>query len=126
LQRDFSLLGHQLVAGQAVNACVVLAHRRQEAFPQPDRFRPERFLERSFSPFEFLPFGGGVRRCPGASLALLELKVVLAALLSRYRFRLAPDRSEPLTRQHTVMGPRGGVRMAVVETLRGRRGDHRD
>ena len=55
--------GVDLEAGHYLVAAIYLAHRRAESWPEPERFRPERFLEREPSPWEFLPFGGGVRRC---------------------------------------------------------------
>jgi hypothetical protein len=57
---------------------------------QPSRFRPERFLERTPAPSEFLPFGGGRRACIGMAFAPMEMRVVLAALLARARLRLVP------------------------------------
>jgi cytochrome P450 len=113
LRVPFSLLGYELPPGVAVSACISLAHMREDLFPQPWRFRPERFLERTFSPFEFLPFGGGLRRCPGAALALFEMKVVLAALLARYRLRLVRDRPPRLVRRSFIMSPQDGVTMVI-------------
>ena len=59
-----------------------------DTYPQPEQFSPERFLTRSYSPFEFLPFGGGNRRCIGAAFALYEMKLVLATLLLHLDFEL--------------------------------------
>jgi cytochrome P450 len=66
-----------------------VAHFREQAYPEPLVFRPERFLERMPSPFEFLPFVRGARRCLGAALASYEMKLVLATLLRRFALRLA-------------------------------------
>jgi cytochrome P450 family 110 len=79
---------YEFAAGMVVTPCVYLVHHRPELYPDSKRFRPERFLERSFSLFEFLPFGGGSRRCIGASLAVLEMQLVLATILSRYELAL--------------------------------------
>lgn len=78
------------------------------------RLRPERFERKSYSPFEFLPFGGGHRRCLGAAFASHELRVVLATLLSERRFSL----EEPSPVRHTfrigTYGPETGVRVGVL------------
>lgn len=84
--------GHELPAGYAVSASVLCAHNNPEIFPQPERFVPERFLDRTYSPFEFLPFGGGQRRCVGAAFAIYEMKLVLGTLLGQLDFELASKR----------------------------------
>ena len=65
--------------------------RAPDLYPEPEAFRPERFLERKFAPHEYLPFGGGARRCIGAAFGLYEMKVVLGTLLARHRFTLVRD-----------------------------------
>jgi cytochrome P450 len=77
-------------------------------FPDPDRFRPERFLERRFSPNEYFPFGGGVRRCVGMTFALLELQIVLAILLRAFRFAAAAP-VHPVRRAVTIVASGGGT-----------------
>jgi cytochrome P450 len=72
-----------------VFAQIIWAHHDPAVFPESEVFRPERFLERTYSPFEFLPFGGGNRRCIGAAFALYEMKLILGTLLRRYSFELA-------------------------------------
>lgn len=115
LNREFPLLGYDLPPGLSVSASVTLAHRREDVFPEPHLFRPERFLERTYSAFEFFPFGRGIRRCPGAALASLELKIVLTTLLRRHRFRLVHDEDERAVRRHTTMSPRRGVQMWITQ-----------
>jgi cytochrome P450 len=98
-----------LPAGSFVGAATTLVHMDPALYPEPERFRPERFLEHAPSTAEFFPFGGGARRCLGAAFALYEMKVVLATLCREFRFRLAsPSLPRPI-RQSTVMGPSGGV-----------------
>src|SRR5262245_27822261 len=100
-------------AGVAVSAGIALVHARADLYPQPEAFRPERFLERKFAPHEYLPFGGGARRCIGAAFGLYEMKVVLGTLLARYRFTLArAERERPIMR-NLAMGPKGKVRVRV-------------
>jgi len=91
-------------------------HHDPETYPEPDRFRPERFLEEPPDAYSFLPFGGGAHRCLGASLALLEIKIVLRGLLAR--LELAPvsnTLARPVPRGPTL-APRGGARVRVVGT----------
>ena len=111
LRAPFTLLGHALPAGMGLMASITLAHSDPALYPEPERFRPERFLERKFSPFEYLPFGGGARRCLGAAFALYEMKVVLGSLLAAHRFSLAHDRPIRSVRRHVTMAPEDGVPM---------------
>ncbi len=72
-----------------------------------------RFLERQFSPYEFLPFGGGIRRCIGETLALFEMKLVLATILRRYELALADQRPERPKRRSVTFAPERGVKMVM-------------
>jgi cytochrome P450 len=76
-----TLGGETYAAGTHVAFIAGLVHEREDLYPAPHAFRPERFLERKYGPHEFLAFGGGVRRCIGAALATYEMKVVLGTLL---------------------------------------------
>ena len=71
-----------------INISIFMAHRNEKTFPNADEFIPQRFLERQFSPYEFLPFGGGDRRCLGASLAWQEIKLILANIVSMAQFEI--------------------------------------
>ena len=109
LRQPLRLCGYTLPAGVAVGAAIPLAHCNPERYPDPLRFRPERFLEQTYTPFEYLPFGGGARRCVGAAFAVYELKIVLGSILAQHRFELADDRPAiPMPRTFTL-GPKGGV-----------------
>jgi cytochrome P450 len=81
LSAAMELQGYALPAGAHVAPCPYLTHRRPDVYPDPATFRPERFLDGPADPFVWLPFGGGTRRCLGASFALYEMKVVLATVL---------------------------------------------
>jgi len=111
------LMGHQLEPGTVVFASIYLTHRREDLYPEPLQFKPERFLERQFSPYEYLPFGGGSRRCIGLALAQLEMKLVLATILRDFDLVLAEKKPVQAKRRGVTIGPAGGVRM----TLLGRR-----
>jgi cytochrome P450 len=80
-----SLGGYDLEADTVVIGSIYLNHRRPDIYPEPEKFKPDRFLERQFSPYEFIPFGAGSRRCIGTALAQFEMKLVLATLLSQLK-----------------------------------------
>jgi cytochrome P450 len=96
LERPLTLAGHDLEAGTSVVGCIYLAQRRPEVFPEPERFWPERFLSGGFSPYAFLPFGGGSRRCIGMAFALFEMKVVLSQLVARFQLEIDPTTPQPV------------------------------
>lgn len=100
---NVELIGHSLEPGTVVIGSIYLTHHREDIYPDPDRFRPERFLERRYSPFEYLPFGGGARRCIGMALAQFEMKIVVASILSRFDLMLSgPDTVRPVRRGLTA------------------------
>ena len=108
------LMGSSLEPGTVVVGCIYLAHHREDVYPDPDEFRPERFLERRYSPFEYLPFGGGIRRCIGMGLAQFEMKLVISGILSSFELALADTRSVRLVRRGVTSGP-SPFRMVVKE-----------
>ncbi|MBW4511502.1 MAG: cytochrome P450 [Scytonematopsis contorta HA4267-MV1] len=89
VQEPVKIMGYQFEPGTFLSPCVYLTHKREDLYPEPNHFRPERFLERQFSPYEFLPFGGGNRRCLGKAFALFEMKLVLATILVHLKLVLA-------------------------------------
>lgn len=107
------LMGYKLDPGTAIFGSIYLTHHREDLYPQPKQFKPERFLERQFSPYEFMPFGGGSRSCIGANLALMEIKLVLATVLSRYQLTLADKQPEQLQGRGVVLVPKRGVKMIL-------------
>lgn len=109
--QPFRLRGWDLPVGTAVAASITLAHRNPDVYPQPDAFMPERFLEHKFSPFEYLPFGGGARRCLGAAFAAYEMRIVLGTLLSEGRFSLTSTTIPRQVRRNVTSGPAGGIPM---------------
>ncbi len=122
LLQPMTLCGYRLPAGIAVGAAPPLMHLDPTRYPEPQRFRPERFLERPYTPYEYLPFGGGARRCIGAAFAVAEMKIILGSLLALHRFGLAKDTPIPPVPRTFTIGPKGGVQMiyrgaAVGETV---------
>ena len=90
LTEPVELGGYELPAGASVTPSIHLVHRDPEIYPEPDRFLPERFLDNPPGTYTWIPFGGGVRRCLGASFAQSEMAVVLHELVTRRE--LAPPR----------------------------------
>jgi cytochrome P450 len=113
LLEPLELMGRTLPAGTTVAPAIGIAHHREATYPEPLRFRPERFLERKFTPFEFFPFGGGARRCLGAAMAAYEMRLVIGTIMGRFQLRLAslkPDRGKV---RAANVGPAHGVKLVV-------------
>jgi cytochrome P450 len=113
LTRPMTIGGVDLPEGVVAAPCIYLAHRRAERWPEPARFRPERFLDSKPTPYEFLPFGGGVRRCLGMAFALVEMKVVLAEILARVELRAAPGYQVRVVRRSVTLAPAEGMPVVV-------------
>jgi cytochrome P450 len=113
-QAPTSVAGIDVPAGVLLSPSVYLAHREPDSWPDPTRFDPERFVGTKISPYAYLPFGGGVRRCIGAAFAVFEMKIVVAEVLKRYRLRpTSPTPPRPVRRGVTMM-PEGGT-VVVLE-----------
>jgi cytochrome P450 family 135 len=113
LTEPMEIGGRVLPAGVNVAPCIYLVHRRPDVYPEPLAFRPERFLEQPAGTYTWIPFGGGVRRCLGASFALFEMRVVLRELVTRLALRPADPRPERITRRTITLVPdRGGTVVA--------------
>lgn len=111
VEQPISIQGYDLVPGQVVIGSIYLLQRRPDLYPQPDQFRPERFLNRQYGPFEFMPFGAGARRCVGAALAQYEMAIVLGTLLQNYDLNLANDRPIQPQRRGITLSMKGGIDM---------------
>jgi len=114
LQAPMTFGPWELPAGVHIAPSIYLMHRRPDIYPRPLDFRPERFLADPPGTYEWIPFGGGVRRCLGASFALFEMKVVLGKVLDTVRLRQTPRRTaESVTRRAITFAPSRGGRIAV-------------
>jgi cytochrome P450 len=98
-----------LSAGTDVTPAIWLAHTRAQDYPEPYAFRPERFLEDAPSTYSWIPFGGGVRRCLGASFAEFEMRVVLQTILQQRVLTAASTRAERVARRNVTFSPRNGT-----------------
>jgi cytochrome P450 family 135 len=114
LQAPMTFGGWDLPAGVHIGPSIYLLHRRADLYPDPLAFRPERFLERSYGTYEWIPFGGGVRRCLGASFALFEMRIVLATLLERVELQPSRGAGEAVARRAITFAPARGGRIAVA------------
>jgi cytochrome P450 family 135 len=109
----FQLGPWEIPVGMEINPSIRTIHRRADLYPEPDRFRPERFLgEDAPDTYTWLPFGGGTRRCLGASFALMEMRLVLDRVLEQVGDRLEPAVAglERAQLRVITLAPRNGVR----------------
>ncbi|MEH6819905.1 MAG: cytochrome P450 [Dietzia psychralcaliphila] len=103
LQEPATVGGHTYPRGTTISPSIILAHRAPAAYPAPKDFDPERFLGDVPTPTTWLPFGGGARRCIGASFAMMEGEVILRQVLERYRLdRVGSGREWPRARNVTL------------------------
>ena len=107
--------GRTIQPGQALVVSIVSIHHNPNTYPEPDSFKPERFLERKFSIYEFLPFGGGHRRCMGAGLAEYTLRLALAEAVTHWDFETTGVDKD--IRHDLAMGPKYGVPLRIVGRL---------
>jgi cytochrome P450 len=114
-EEAFALGDWVLPPGVEINPSIVVIHRRADLYPEPSRFRPERFLaDDAPDTYTWIPFGGGPRRCLGASFALFEMRTVVRRVLERAELRPVGRRPDRIERRGITLVPRQGVR--VVQT----------
>jgi cytochrome P450 family 110 len=114
LTEDAVLSGATLPAGAMLTPAIYLAHRHPDAFPDPDRFDPGRFLDGRPSAHHYLPFGGGTRYCLGSQFAQLEIRMITAALLRRREWRCVRPRGGVARMRGNVLAPSAGLRLRVL------------
>jgi cytochrome P450 len=112
LQEPVEIGGYRLPAGVSVVPAIHLMHRRPDIYPDPMAFRPERFLEQPAGTYTWLPFGGGIRRCLGASFAQFEMKQVLAEIVSRVQLEPSTADGERIVRRAITHTP--GAQATIV------------
>jgi cytochrome P450 family 135 len=111
-REPFRLNGYVIPEGYEINPSIRVVHRRADLYPQPGSFRPERFLGPGApDTYTWVPFGGGVRRCLGASFAQMEMRVVVARVLERAQLRAASPELEEGAFRGVTIAPRKGVQV---------------
>ena len=113
-----TVAGHELPAGIRVYPAIAVVHHREDLYPEPERFRPERFLGDGAESYTWLPFGGGIRRCIGAALAQAEMAEVLRVALSRVELEAVRPETDPVVLRGITMVPRHGVEVRVTAKSR--------
>jgi len=113
LRKPWSFGGYELPAGMAIGVAILLVHRREDLYPEPDAFRPERFLRGRPKPHEYLPFGGGNRRCIGAAFSHYESCLALATVLREFELELQEPDEVGVARRNVTLEPKSGVRMRM-------------
>jgi cytochrome P450 family 110 len=111
-----TIQGYDFPAESIIIPALHLTHHRPDIYPEPQRFNPDRFLDRRYSPSEFNPYGGGSRYCVGAAFASFQMKLVLATVLRSYELKLADSRPIETMRRGVNISPKGGVKMIVQGT----------
>ncbi len=110
----FTAGGREYPPGVVLCPCSHLVHRRQDLYPEPEKFRPERFLERHYAAHEWFPFGGGSRMCLGMAFALYEMKVVLSTLFAAVRLARPPGSRSVAVRRGIALAPHDNARLTVI------------
>ncbi|HEX7290810.1 MAG TPA: cytochrome P450 [Conexibacter sp.] len=114
LTQPRTVAGWELPAGTSVYPAIAVVHRRADLYPEPDAFRPERFLDGRAESYAWLPFGGGIRRCIGAALAQAEMAEAIRTIATRAELRPLRDRPDAVIMRGITLVPRHGVPVEVV------------
>lgn len=112
------LRGYRIAAGVRLAPCMYLVHHSPDIYPDPEKFLPERFLERKYASNEFFPFGGGTRRCIGSFFAPHQIKIVLAVLLKSFDFEPVKNDAVQPVQRGAVIGPSSSFRIRIAKSLR--------
>ena len=118
LTRPARVGNYELPAGTFVLPAIAALHYREDLFPEPEAFRPERFLDGKAETYSWIPFGGGVRRCIGASFAEYEMRIVLRAILERADLSAPDPKPERVKIRNITLAPGKGTRVSLDRPLR--------
>ncbi len=113
LKRPWTFCDYELPAGVAVGTALGNTHFNPKIYQQPESFNPERFIDRQYSPFEYLPFGGGARRCIGSAFALYQMQIILGTILAQHELTLYSSNSAIPSSLGFAISPKCGVKMVV-------------
>lgn len=117
LTKPMSIMGYEFEPNTWLMISIYSLHHREDLYPNPNQFKPERFLQTSYSAYEYLPFGGGNRRCLGSALALLEMKLVIATILPRLQLDLTSKRPMLPVRRGLTLAPPTSFKMVVKNRI---------
>ena len=118
----YQLGDYSIPTGIEINPSIAMVHRRPDTYPEPGEFRPERFLEDGApDTYTWIPFGGGTRRCLGASFALFEMRVVVRRVLERTGLEAVAAQPDDVQRRGITLVPRQGVRVRQIRAPRAAR-----
>ncbi len=112
-----SIGGYEMETGSFVLAAIAALHFREESFPEPEAFRPERFLDTKVDNYAWIPFGGGVRRCIGAAFAEYEMRTILREFVERADLRAAGSKPEKVKIRNITLVPARGTRVSMQRPL---------
>lgn len=113
--QPYRLGEHELPVGTLVAVAIFLIHRNPDVYPDPEAFRPERFLDWKPGKYEWIPFGEGHRHCIGSTFALTEIETVIRTIMRRTRLEPVEQADEKIKRLGIGFSPAGGARMIVRE-----------
>ena len=113
IQVPWQLGDYGVEPGTAIAMSILLVHHREDLYPDPFAYRPERWLGRKPGTYEWIPLGGGTRRCLGAALAMAEQRVVLEAMVRRLDIEAAEAEPEHAVHRNVTMIPARGARVVV-------------
>jgi cytochrome P450 family 135 len=112
-----TLGGYELPAGTFVVPAIAGLHFRADLYPEPDEFRPERFLDGKADNYAWIPFGGGIRRCVGAAFAEFEMRTILREIVSRAELRAPDPKPEKAVTRNITLTPQHGTRVVLERPL---------
>ena len=114
LTEEAVIMDHNIDAKTWLMISIYSLHHREDLYPDHEQFKPERFLTKSYSQYEYIPFGGGNRRCIGSALALLEMKLVTTTILQQFQLELVSKKPMFPVRRGLTLAPPSGFKMKVT------------
>ena len=112
-KEPYRFFDYEFPAHSNITPCIYLTHHRSDVFDKPEEFRPERFLNKQYSGFEYYPFGGSNRRCIGSSFAIYEMKIVIATMLLNWEVGAKSRKKFKATRRGITITPPDAFQLIV-------------
>ncbi len=117
VKKPYKLGDYELEPGTLIAPCIYLVHHNPDVYPEPEEFRPERFIEQPPGKFTWIPFGGGYRACVGGFFAMHEIKTVLRTLMQQARFEVVDTADEHIRLRRVGMSAKNGSVAKLVERV---------